>query len=211
LRAHELALSAVNCPLRRGLDSTEDQQQRIEHVKKVMSLSFDLGPRLVVVAAGRVPDESEEKAGADRPRLLRESLLALAQHGDRVGVVLALETGLESGAALSEYLDRFDSGGLGVNYDPANLLINGFDPMGSLRALQGKVRHAHARDARIAGASRTAREAALGDGDIDWLQLLGVLEEIEYSGWLAVERETGDDRPGDVARGVAFLRRLGAG
>ena len=48
----------------------------------------------------------------------------------------------------------------------------------------------------------------LGHGDIDWMHYLGVLEEIEYRGWLTVERESGDDRVADVAAGVAFLRRL---
>jgi sugar phosphate isomerase/epimerase len=209
LSTHALELSAVSCPLRRGLDAAQDQLPRIERVKKVMSLAFDLGPRLVVIQAGRVPSEDEEKAGAPRPRLLAESLQALGPHGDRIGVVLALETGLESGAALRDYLNRFDTGSLGVNYDPANLLMNGFDPVQGLRDLRGKVRHAHAKDARVVGASRAAREVPLGHGDIDWLQLVGVFEEVEYRGWLAVERESGDDRPGDVARGVAFLRHLG--
>jgi sugar phosphate isomerase/epimerase len=209
LSSHALELSAVGCPLRRGLDVAEDQLPRIERVKKVMSLASDLGPRLVVIQSARVPDEDEEKSGAARPRLLAEALQALGQHGDRTGVVLALETGLEAGAALRDYLNHFDTGSLGVNYDPANLLMNGFDPVESLRALQGKVRHAHAKDARVVGASRAAREVPLGHGDLDWLQLLAVMEEVDYRGWLAVERESGDDRPGDVARGVAFLRHLG--
>jgi L-ribulose-5-phosphate 3-epimerase len=208
LQSHDLELTALGCPLRRGLDTAEDQQPRIEHVKKVMSLSFDMGPRLVVVQAGRVPDAEEEKAGSLRPRLLAEALQDLGSYGDRVGVVLALETGLESGAALRDYLNRFDSGSLGVNYDPGNLVMNGFDPIDSLRALRGKVRHAHAKDVRIGGTSRSAREVPLGHGDIDWLQLLGVLEETEYRSWMDVERESGDNRLGDVSGGVDFLRRL---
>src|SRR5438105_2213534 len=107
LRAHNLELTALGCPLRRGLDAAEDQEPRVEHVRKVMSLSYDLGPRCVVVQAGRVPGDGEGERGA----LLTEALTALARHGDRVGTVLALETGLESGAALRTYLDRFDTGG----------------------------------------------------------------------------------------------------
>jgi L-ribulose-5-phosphate 3-epimerase len=208
VHSRELEVSAVACPLRRGLDSAEDQQPRIEHVKKVMTLSFELGPRVVVIQAGRVPDEEEEKSGAARPRLLAEALRTLGTYGDRIGVELALETGLETGTALRDYLNRFDSGSLRVNYDPANLMVNGFDAVESLRALRDKVRHAHARDARVGGASRTAREVPLGHGDIDWLELLAVLEQVDYHGWLAVERESGDDRLGDVTSGVAFLRRL---
>ena len=100
LRGHNLELLALGCPLRRGLDEAQDQQPRIEHVRNVMTLSFDLGPRKVVVQAGRVPGENE----AERGRRMTESLTALAAHGDRVGAVLALETGLESGEALNAYL-----------------------------------------------------------------------------------------------------------
>jgi sugar phosphate isomerase/epimerase len=204
LRSHNLELTALGCPLRRGLDIAENLEGRIEHVKKVMTLSYDLGPRIAIVQAGKVPESDEDP----RTPLLTEALRALGAHGDRTGAVLALETGLEVGSMLRAFLDRFDTAGLGVNFDPANLLMNGFDVYEGLRALGGKVVHVHARDARSATASRSAQEVPLGHGDIDWLQLVGVLEEIEYRGWLTIERETGTDRRADVAEGVAFLRRL---
>lgn len=204
LRGHNMELTALGCPLRRGLDAAADQEQRIEHVRKVMSLSYDLGPRRVTVQAGRVPEEADDARAA----LFREALLALSQHGDRTGTTLALETGLESGTALRAYLDRFDTGSLGVNLDPANLLLHGFDVCESTRALQGKIVHVHAKDARSASASRAAQEVPLGHGDIDWMQFLGVLEEVEYRGWLTIERETGDNRLGDVTAAVEFLRRF---
>jgi sugar phosphate isomerase/epimerase len=210
LRAHNLELTAVGCPLRRGLDVAQDQQPRLEHVQKVLTLSFDLGPRVVVVQAGRLPDEAEEKTDSPRPRLLRESLLVLSGHGDRTGTRLALETGLESGAALRDYLQRFDTGSLAVNYDPANLLMNGFDPIAGLRALAGRLAHAHAKDARAANPSRSAREVPVGAGDLDWMAILAGFEEVDYHGWLVVEREGGDDRLSDVTAGLGFLRRLAA-
>ncbi len=121
LRSHNLELTALGCPLRRSLDVALDQEQRIDHVMKVLSQSFDLGPRIAIVQAGRLPDD----AAGPRAELLTEALVTLGQHGDRTGTVLALETGLESGDALGRFLDRFDSGGLGVNLDPANLLMYG--------------------------------------------------------------------------------------
>src|SRR5205085_7620439 len=113
LRSHSLEVTALGCPLRHGLDVAENQQPRLEFVMKVMELGFDLGPRKVIVQAGQVPEKPDDPAG----RLLTEALYALGRHGDRTGTVLALETGLESGATLRAFLDRFDSGGLGVNYD----------------------------------------------------------------------------------------------
>jgi sugar phosphate isomerase/epimerase len=204
LRGHGLALTALGCPLRHGFDSPENLQPRIDHVRKVMSLASDLGTGVVVVEVGRIPDKPDDPRAA----LLTESLLALGQHGDRVGVALALETGAESGTALRQFLDALDTGGLGVNYDPANLLMNGFDPIAELTALSARIVHGHAKDARRGGASRSAQEVPLGHGDIDWLQFVATLSAQDYRGWLTVERESGMNRAADVGAGVAFLRRL---
>jgi sugar phosphate isomerase/epimerase len=204
LQSHNLELTALGCPLRRGLVSPEDQQERIDHTKAVLGLSQDLGARIAIVQAGRVPEQADDP----RALLLTEVLRVLGRHGDRIGAVLALETGLESGAVLGAFLDRFDTGGLGVNLDPANLLLHGFDPCESARALQDKVVHARATDARRASASRSAQEVPLGHGNVDWAHYLGVLEEIEYHGWLTVERECGGNRVADVGAGIGFLGRL---
>lgn len=204
LRSHNLELTALGCPLRHGLDEAENQQPRIEHVRKAMTLAYDLGPRVVVVSAGRAPREDEND---ERVALLTESLWTLGRHGDRTGTVLALETGLEPGEQLRRFLDRFDTAGLGANFDPANLLMRQFDPYEGARALAGKVAHVHAKDARKATASRSAQEVPLGHGDIDWVRMLGLLEETDYRGWVTAERETGGG-PDEMAAAVAFLRRF---
>lgn len=205
LRAHNLELTALGCPLRHGLDQSENQEGRIDHVRKVLSLSADLGPRIAIVQAGPVPEDPQ----APQAGLMTEALRVLSQHGDRIGVSLALETGLEAGETLRQFLGRFDTGSLGANLNPANLLMHDFDPVASAQALAERVVHVHAKDARRAGASRAAQEVPLGHGDVDWMSLLGALEEVGYHGWITVEREGGNDPIGDVAAGVALLRRLG--
>jgi sugar phosphate isomerase/epimerase len=204
LATHNLDCSALVCPFRHGLDVGEGLMERIDILTQALSLSFDLGARIVIVQAGHLPEGDETPAA----RLLNEALLTLGRVGDRTGTMLALESGLDSGAALAAYLNRFDTGGLGVSYDPGNMLVNGFDPYESIKALRGKVSIAQARDARRAGASRSAAEVPVGHGDLDWLQLLGAFEEVEYRGWLIVKREEGNNRVADVAGGMAFLRRL---
>ena len=74
--------------------------------------------------------------------------------------------------------------------------------------MRGRVVHSNAKDARVTGASRTAQEVPLGHGDIVWDRYLAALEDIEYRGWLTVERAGGADRVADVAAGIGFLGRL---
>ncbi|MBY0526662.1 MAG: sugar phosphate isomerase/epimerase [Gemmataceae bacterium] len=207
LRTYNVELTALGCPMRRGLDTAENLEARIDHVRQVLTLSFELGPRLVVVQAGKIVEDDKAPAAT----LLHESLLALGHYGDRVGSILALETGLEDAAVLAGYLDRLDTGSLAVNYDPANLLINGFDPYTAVKVLHQRIAHAHAKDARKSSASRTAAEVPLGHGDLDWMRLSGELQEIEYRGWLMAERESGDRSPADMESAVKFLRRVAGG
>ena len=225
LKSFDLELIALGCPLRRGLDKTENLQPRIEYVRKVMSLSYDLGSRTVVVempaipANEAVPSQATELSPgglilgaapqAENPaKLLRESLTDLGANGDRTGTTLALECGVDPAAKLAEYLDTFPTGGLAVSYDPTNMLMNGHDPIAGLTTLHSKIVHVYARDARKSGASRIAAEVALGAGDIDWMSFVAVLDTIGYRGWLTVRRESGQNRVVDVENGLAVLRRF---
>ena len=204
LRTYAQDLTALNCPLRHGLDVGENQQPRLEYIRRTMSMAFEMGPRVVIAPLAKLPGDTEP----ERARLLREALLDLGRHGDRVGTVLALEVGMDEPEAVAAYLDTFDVGSLKVNYDPANLLVNGFDPIKGIVPLHRRIAHTHARDARQSMVSRGSQEVALGAGDIDWLSYVAALAAVEYRGWMTVERETGDDRLKDVERGVKFLKRM---
>ncbi len=204
LKTHNLELTALNCPLRHGIDVFENQEARIEHIRRVMALAFELGPRVVIVQCPKIPGDLEETRG----KLLRDALLAFGLYGDRIGSTLALEIGFDAGESVRDYLNKFDVGSLGVNYDPANLMLHGHDPIKNLLPLQGKILHVHARDVRKTSVSQSAAEVPLGAGDIEWMGLCGTLAAIEYRGWIVVDRETGDQRIADLAAGVKFLRRV---
>ncbi len=225
LRSLNLELAGLGCPLRRGLDKAENLQPRIEHVRKVMSLCYDLGARLAVVEMPAIPDDQPETPTtpalspgglilgatpqAENPaKLLRESLTDLGAHGDRTGTTLALECGIDPAERLAAYLDTFSNGGLGIGYDPANMLMNGHDPTAGLTILHSKIVHVYARDARQSSTSRITSEVALGAGDIDWMTFVAVLDTIGYRGWLVVRRESGQNRIADVENGLAVLRRF---
>ncbi len=204
LRNHNLQWTALNCPLRYGIDATENQDARLEHIRQVMSLAFELGPRLVIVQCPKIADDQS----SPRAAAMRTALLDLGRFGDRVGSSIALEIGFDSGEKVSDYLNSFDCGSLGVHYDPVSLLLNNHDPVKNLLPLRGKILHTQARDARLATVSRTAAEVPLGGGDIEWLGYFGTLTSIEYRGWVVVKRETGDNRLADIEAGVKFLHRV---
>lgn len=197
-------LAALNVPLRHGLDTAENMQQRLDHVRKVMQFAADLECKRVVVPCPRIPDD----AATPRANTMRESLLALSSYADRIGTVLALELGFDSGEKVKQYLDGFDTETLKVTYDPANMMLHGHDPIASLHPLKRYLAHLHARDARSAGLSRGMQEVPLGAGDIDWMAFTATLQVLDYDGYVVVEREQGDHKLADVANGVKFLRRF---
>lgn len=204
LRGYNLQLTALNVPFRKGLDVAENQQVRIEYLRQVMALAFELGPRTVVVQCPKLPDENEVERGT----LLRDALTDLARHGDRTGTVLAVEIGLDDPERMKTYLDSFDVGSLKVNYDPANLLVNGYDPIKGVLPLHRYIVHTHARDARRGNASRMAQEVPVGEGDIDWLSYVGTLAAVEYRGWLTIESNAPSNPVATVQTSIAFLKRM---
>ncbi len=204
LRSFNQDLAALNVPLRRGLDVAENLQPRIDHLRKVLQLAFDLGARRVVVPCPRIPDDP----ASPRAQLMRESLTALGTHGDRVGSVLALEIGFDPAETVKQYLATFDTGSLKVTYDPANMLVNSHDPLANLSPLKDLLAHVHARDARSAGISRGLEEVPVGAGDVDWMAFTATLQVLDFDGFLTVEREQGENKLRDVADGVKFLRRF---
>jgi L-ribulose-5-phosphate 3-epimerase len=203
VRSRDLEICALSCPLRPGLDQIDHIDARLEYVRQAMTLCYDLGAHAVIVPAGRIPEKEDDP----RRPVLVDALRDLARHGDRVGTILALQTGLESGETLAAFLHTFDTGSLGVNFNPGNLLVAGLPVYDSARALRGRIVHVHATDARQTTTGRAAL-VPLGAGDVDWLYLLGVLEEIDFTGWLTLQRE-GSARPlEEMQAGVEFLKRL---
>ncbi|MBI1831911.1 MAG: sugar phosphate isomerase/epimerase [Planctomycetes bacterium] len=199
LRSHDLTVSAIVCPLRRGIDVAQNIEPRLEYIRDTMKLAFDLGPRLVIVPIGQLPEKEDDPAAA----VFKESLRDLGQQGDRTGVTIALDNSVDSPEALVAYLGRFDIGSLGVSYNPANVVLAGFNPYDAIKTLNKRLVYAQAQDARRVSPSRLAA-VPIGHGDLDWMQILAHFEEIEYRGALTV---LGNDRA-ELAAGAAFLRRF---
>jgi sugar phosphate isomerase/epimerase len=199
-----LRVSAVRYRTRRGYDVADQLEARIEGTKRAMSLAYDLGTNAVVNSLGRVPQAADAAANST----LLEALTDLGRHGQRVGAFLAAETGTESGADLAALLARLPPGTVGIDFNPANLVINGHSPRDAIRELGGDVIHMHATDATRDLALGRGVEVPLGQGNGEFPELLAALEEHQYRGYITVSRHNSDHPLEDIRQALEFLNNL---
>ncbi len=127
-------------------------------------------------------------------------------------VVLLMETGQECADELKAFLEKLNHSALGVNFDPANMILyNMGDPLDGVRTLAPWVKHVHIKDAVRADQPGTwGQEVVWADGQVGAEHFLKTLREINYTGVLAIEREGGQDRFGDIKTAVGRLKSFAA-
>ncbi len=123
------------------------------------------------------------------------------------GLTLLLETGQETAEDLTAFLDTLGKDNVGVNFDPANMILYGKgDPIAALELLMPRVKQVHIKDATATGTPGTwGAEVVVGSGDVDWDDFLSVLAQHRYAGQLVIEREAGDTRVADVKTAAAYI------
>lgn len=199
-----LRVSAVTFRTRRGYDVIEDLEPRVEATKNALRLAYDLGAGVVINHIGRAA------AAADSPEsnVLVQALADLGRCGQRVGAMLAAETGTDSGADLAALIARLPPGSIGVDLNPANLIVHGHDPCEAARALAPHILHVHATDATRDVARRSGIEVPLGQGSAEWPELFGILEEQQYRGYFTIARTDCKDPSAEFCQAVEFLRNI---
>ena len=134
-------------------------------------------------------------------------------HAERRGVVLCLENHYKDGTwrypefaqaedVFLEILDRIDSPSLGVQYDPSNATVGGYDPIAFLERVKHRVVTVHASDRYLApGASldalnsqdgSTGYAAVLTHGETgtglnDYDAIFRILADVGFDGWISIE------------------------
>ena len=108
-------------------------------------------------------------------------------------------------AFLRRFLDSLNTDAGRVNYDPANLVMMGFDHVRGVSDLAPCIVHTHAKDG-LRTPEGGHKEVPLGEGQVDWPAYLGALEEAGYDGLFTNEREVGDNPVADITKAIEFLR-----
>jgi sugar phosphate isomerase/epimerase len=208
-----------------------DQQERrrqLERQKAAIDLCVTLGVRHCRTLSGqRHPGVSRADGIEHTVEGVRRSL----DYAERRGVVLCLENHYKDGAwawpefaqaedVFLEVLGRIDSPYFGVQYDPSNATVGGYDPVAFLEKVKHRVVTMHASDRYLApgatlddlrqadgtlGYTDKLRHGETGKGLNDYDAIFRILSGVGFAGWVSVE--DGMNGLDELRRSVAFLKR----
>ena len=127
------------------------------------------------------------------------------------GQTFALETGQESAGELLAFMRAVDRPNIGVNFDPANMILYGSgEPLEALEVLRDHLLTVHCKDGtwpEVPGA--WGRETPLGEGDVGMDRYVSALKRIGYAGPLTIEREiVGEEQREDIRGAIELLNEL---
>ncbi|MEM9414710.1 MAG: sugar phosphate isomerase/epimerase family protein [Planctomycetota bacterium] len=185
-----------------GVVPDEHWENNVDNFRKVAEVAKQFELSFVSLHAGFIPED--DQAVHDR---IVDRLKALARilH-ETSGAALLLETGQETAESLGRFLAHADDDNIGVNFDPANMILYGMgDPIAAMNHLLPHIRQVHLKDATSPPApGEWGAEVTVGTGEVNWDAFFGVLKDAGYAGDMVIEREAGDDRIGDIKQAAAY-------
>lgn len=222
VKANGLIISALCGDLGGGgFTHPEKNPEKIEKSKRILDLAKELETNVVTTHIGVVPEDKNH----DRYKIMQEACHELAEYADSIDAHFAIETGPETSATLKGFLDSLESTGVGVNLDPANLvMVTGDDPVKAVHNLKKYIVHTHAKDGKqlfykdpeiiygmkpdVIVTGDSFIEVPLGEGSVPFKEYLEALCDIGYNGFLTIEREVGDNPEKDIRTAVKFLEGM---
>ncbi|MFH0958801.1 MAG: sugar phosphate isomerase/epimerase family protein [Pseudomonadota bacterium] len=179
---------------------------RVDYTKKCIDLANFFEAPFVSVTSGK---PSPGISPAESMSLLADSLDKLIEYSAErlIGIGVEYEPGLlvECFDELSPLLEQIDSPYLGANLDLGHSYVLGEDPKTVIGGLGRRIFHVHIED--ITG--RKHYHLVPGTGDMDFFELLGLLTENGYNGFVTVELYTFPDRAEEVAgQSLQYLRSV---
>jgi len=206
----------------------DERLRQVERQKAAIDLTAQLGSRHCRTLSGqRYPGLARDEGIARTLEGIRRSL----DHAERRGVVLCMENHYKDGTwrfpefaqpedIFLEIIGQIESPYFGVQYDPSNAFVGGFDPVTFLEKVRHRVVTMHASDRYLAPGA-TVDDLAAGDGSLgyasalkhgetgkglnDYDAIFRLLADAGFDGWISVE--AGMEGLEEIARSVTFLKR----
>ena len=204
-----------------------ERTRQVERQRAAIDLSVRLGTRYCRTLTGqRYPDLDRAEGIRRAVECIERSL----EYAARRDIVLCLENHYKVGEWLYpefaqtedvflEVIERIDSPHFGVQYDPSNAVVGGFDPIAFLEKVKHRVVTMHASDRYLlpgttiddiraadgtVGYPDKLRHGETGKGMNDYDAIFRILAGIGFSGWISVE--DGMNGLDELRRSVAFLK-----
>ena len=176
------------------------------NIQGIAEIAARLELKTVTFHAGFLPHEETDPAFAKLLARIEQIAALFAGHG----IDLGFETGQETAATLAAFLRHLNRPNVGVNFDPANMLLyDKGDPLQALQTLGPWLKQCHVKDARRTRVPGTwGEEVTVGTGEVDWPAFLRTLDTLGYRGDLCIEREAGEQRAADIRTARLQLEQL---
>ncbi len=205
-----------------GFEREDENEWKIPASKAVADLAVRLNTKVVTTHIGCVSEDKNAQSYRNQLAACRE----IGEYAAKLGVTFAIETGPEKAETLASFIRDCAVKGIGVNLDPANLvMVTDDDPVKAVYTLSDFIVHTHAKDGVMLKKTDPKRiytffaeggiedmrmsdyflEVPLGQGKVDFDAYLNALKDIGFHGFLTIERECGADPYADIKLAVDFL------
>ncbi len=185
-----------------GIGPDEYWEENRELALGAIDVTAQLGAEYVLMHAGFIDHTQPEYV-----RKFYDRIRLLADAATEKNVKFLIETGQESAKELKYFLEEMNHPALRVNFDPANMILyDKGNPLEAVKILAPWIRHIHIKDGlRTKTPGTWGAEVPWGEGEVNSDAFLRTLQEIGFNGALAIEREAGDDRFGDIKKAAEQL------
>jgi len=194
-------------PLTIGLVPPDTREKRLKELRKASEFAEWIGVESLTTHVGFIPENPNDPVYIS----LIDALKDVTRFLDDRGQSFWFETGQETPVTLLRTFEDVGAENLGVNFDPANLIMYGkANPVDALDIIGGYVRDLHAKDGEYPKSGRRlGEEKPLGEGRVNFPALLSKLKELNYTGSLTIEREiSGPQQIRDIKKGKKYLEEL---
>jgi sugar phosphate isomerase/epimerase len=189
-----------------GLVPPEYREMRVAALKKGADFAKWIGVPAIITHCGFVPEEPTHPFHDGTLAAIRE----VAAYCKQKGLGFWFESGQETPVTLLRTIEDVGTGNLGVNLDPANLILYGKgNPIDALDVIGKYVRNLHAKDGLYPTTGRElGREVPVGKGKVRFPEFLKKLYKLGFRGELIIEREiSGPRQAKDIRKTVNDLKR----
>lgn len=170
-----------------GLVPPEYRAMRVKELCDGADWAKKLGVTDVITHMGFIPENPNDPQFAPFCVAVR----SVAGHLKKNDQWLLFETGQETPVTMMRCFEKVNMDNLGINLDTANLILYGrANPVDALDVFGKYVRNIHAKDGFYpTNGHSLGHEVRLGDGKVDFKALFKKLKELEYDGYVTIERE----------------------